>query len=210
MEKGDQSQAALVQQILDLQERILQQQEELKSELALQEEFKSALQVQKKEKKPLVMAPVLEKDFFGPRDPSCMRLPKKFKVNFVDSEENIWLLEDLYGSSFIGMDAEWKPTSKACRPAILQLSNEQQAFIVDFMSLANSALLDQTLINIFLQHETVCIGFSFREDLRNFAKHFPAMNFFRKFQRFIDLQVYYQKVIEAGQVGLKTVVENLL
>ena len=85
------------------------------------------------------------------------------------------------------MDAEWRPNDQSCKPAILQLSDESQAFIIDFKSLQNSRPLDLALSSLFQQRHTVCIGFSFSGDLKNFSKHFPEMTFFRKFERFIDL-----------------------
>ena len=51
-----------------------------------------------------------DQDFFGPRDPSCLSLPPGFPMSQISSEADIPLLEDLYESNYIGIDAEWKPT----------------------------------------------------------------------------------------------------
>jgi hypothetical protein len=45
----------------------------------------------------------------------------------------------------VGMDSEWRPQMTkfdVMRPALLQLSDEQNAFLIDLIALANSQLLD--------------------------------------------------------------------
>lgn len=51
----------------------------------------------------------------------------------------------LKGSEFVGMDSEWRPTMtkfNKMRPALLQLSNDSNAFLIDLVALANSTVLD--------------------------------------------------------------------
>lgn len=155
----------------------------------------------------------MEDDYFGPRDPNCIRLPKKFKVNFIETENDITKLRSLIGSDLIGMDAEWNPKNRSERPAILQLSNQSTACIIDFTALANNRHLDDVLTQVFTDSRTICIGFAFSGDQRNFARHFPAMTFYKKFTRFIDLQAHYIRYYSGGSKqtpGLKTVVKELL
>ena len=70
-----------------------------------------------------------------------MRLPVGLKVNFVGDESSCGLLEALVGSPFIGIDSEWRPQmtkfTKLC-PALLQLCDGKQAFLVDLVSLADN------------------------------------------------------------------------
>jgi hypothetical protein len=72
------------------------------------------------------------------------------------------------GEPYVGIDSEWRPALTMfdkSRPAILQLSGENEAFIVDLISLANSEELDLVLSAIFTHPDTVCIGFDISNDL---------------------------------------------
>jgi hypothetical protein len=55
------------------------------------------------------------------------------------------LLENLESAPYIGVDSEWRmtlsPLDKAS-PALLQLSSENEVFLVDLVSLKNSQELD--------------------------------------------------------------------
>ena len=55
------------------------------------------------------MPPVRNPDSFSPVNPGCLRLPKQIKVKFIGSEADIYKLEKLIGSKYIGMDTEWHP-----------------------------------------------------------------------------------------------------
>jgi ribonuclease D len=44
------------------------------------------------------------------------------------------MVRELQGSEFVGLDAEW--VSGTDRPAILQIANDKNAFIVDLIALA--------------------------------------------------------------------------
>ena len=97
------------------------------------------------------------------------------------------------------------------RPALLQLSDERNSFLIDLISLANSQVLDLVLTELFTHEKTVCIGFSFKSDMDVFAKHLPKMNFYKYMRNFIDAQTYYSKVLIAGQqTGLAKVAAEVL
>ena len=97
------------------------------------------------------------------------------------------------------------------RPALLQLSDETDAFLIDLVSLANSQVLDQVLTELFTFERTICIGFAFKSDLDVFGKHLPRMNFYKYIHNFIDAQTYYSRVCVAGQqTGLAKVAKEVL
>lgn len=72
------------------------------------------------------------------------------------------------------------------RPALLQISDESNAFLIDLISLANSKILDQVLTDIFTNELSICIGFSFKCDMDKFVKHLANMNFHKVINNFID------------------------
>jgi hypothetical protein len=96
------------------------------------------------------------KDLFEPiSTPSSeyLRLPVSIKMEFIDSEDSISMLEDLKGQKYIGVDAEWRPqihkwqTNKG--PATLQIAGKDEAFIIDILKLSKSKKLDNMLSSIF-------------------------------------------------------------
>ena len=114
----------------------------------------------------------------------------------------------------VGMDSEWRPTMTKfdnMRPALLQLSDEHTAYLIDLVALSGNQFLDDVLTQIFTNQNTLCIGFSFKSDLDVFARHFPTMKFYKLFVNFIDAQTYYGKVcIASNQSGLAKVCKHLL
>ena len=87
------------------------------------------------------------------------------------------------------MDSEWRPTMTKfdnMRPALLQLSDENTAYLIDLVALAANPVLDEILTQIFTNPQSLCIGFSFKSDLDVFARHFPSMQFYKLFTNFID------------------------
>ena len=135
-------------------------------------------------------------------------------VKFIGNAHECQQLRKLIGRPIVGMDSEWRPTMTkfdSMRPALLQLSDENTAYLVDLVALAASPLLDNILTEIFTHPETLCIGFSFKSDLDVFARHFPSMKFYKLFTNFIDAQTYYGKVcIASNQSGLAKVTKHLL
>ena len=101
------------------------------------------------------------------------------------------------------MDAEWQPFALNAPPAILQLSNEHTAYLIDMLALKNNPTLDQILTEVFTNPKTLCLGFSFKGDLDKFGEHYPKMFFYKHFANFIDVQDYFKKVLGgAKKIGL--------
>ena len=113
----------------------------------------------------------------------------------------------------IGMDSEWRPVMsrvEATRPALLQLSDETTAFLIDLVALANNPVLDHVLTEIFTNPDSLCLGFSFKSDLEIFSRHFPQMNFYRRIANFLDVQTYFARVCAmASQCGLAKVTQHI-
>ena len=84
------------------------------------------------------------------------------------------------------------------RPALLQLADETDGYLIDLVALASNPVLDEVLTAIFTNPDSLCIGFSFKSDLDVFARHFPSMKFYKRFASFIDGQTYYGKVAIAS------------
>ena len=92
-------------------------------------------------------------DQFGPvsKEPS-LRLPAHVEVKFIGNEREAQHLRKLIGKPIVGMDSEWRPTMTkfdSMRPALLQLSDENTAYLVDLVALAANPLLDNILTEIF-------------------------------------------------------------
>ena len=95
-------------------------------------------------------------------------------------------------------------------PALLQLSDETTAYLIDLIALANNEVLDEVLTKIFTHEESLCLGFSFRSDLEVFSGHFADMNFYKSMTNFVDVQTYFGKVcISSSQNGLAKVVQHI-
>lgn len=86
----------------------------------------------------------------------------------------------LIGKPFIGADSEWKcqgvnafDKGGNAGPAILQLSSDTDAFVIDLISLAKCKDLDVILTQIFAHPNTAIVGFAFQGDLEMLKKHLP-------------------------------------
>jgi len=157
----------------------------------------------------------LPPDRFAPlAETPALRLPEDLVLHFISTEEDVELLKKLNGKPMIGMDSEWRPTMTKfdnMRPALLQLADETDGYLIDLVALASNPVLDEVLTAIFTNPDSLCIGFSFKSDLDVFARHFPSMKFYRRFASFIDGQTYYGKVaIASNQSGLAKVCKHLL
>ena len=98
-------------------------------------------------------------------------LPERVHIKFISHENECEQLLQLIGQPMIGMDSEWRPVMSkyvTTRPALLQLSDETTAYLIDLVALANSPVLDSVLTKIFTHQESLCLGFSFRSDLEVF------------------------------------------
>jgi len=111
------------------------------------------------------------------------------------------------------MDSEWRPTVKPFAEqvlAIFQLSSDTDAYIIDLIALKDNMVLDAMLTEIFTDERTLSLGFAFASDTSMFKQSLPAMNFFKRFARFLDVQTYWQAIKkEKNQIGLAKVVESI-
>lgn len=99
----------------------------------------------------------------------------------------------------IGIDSEWKP--QLCkwdrmRPALLQVSNLNAAYLIDLVSLANNSTLDNALCSIFRSDKSAIIGFGFKSDLEVFTKCLGNMQFWRLIRNFHDAQGVFARVLD--------------
>jgi hypothetical protein len=78
------------------------------------------------------------------------------------------------------------------------------------VALANNNVLDAILTNVFMNKDTIFVGFGFHSHIDMLAKHLTGMQFFKHFANFIDLQKYYEEVFPIKQSGLAKVAEHLL
>jgi len=140
-------------------------------------------------------------------------MKQSIQVHFIGSEADVAKLNELRGAPLIGMDSEWRPTVKPFadqRLAILQLSSELHAFVIDLIALKDNVVLDVMLTEIFTNENSLCLGFSFGSDTSMFKNSLPQMSFYKRFARFLDVQTYWQAVKqEKNQIGLAKVVETL-
>ena len=95
-------------------------------------------------------------------------------------------------------------------PAIFQISGEKVGFLIDMMSLKESAELDQKLQQVFNNEKSVIVGFAFNSDIDMFARRFPKMSFYRFIKRFVDAQTYFGRVhLAQAQTGLAKVADKV-
>ena len=154
-------------------------------------------------------------DYFGPiKTKNTVTLPKEVQINFIGTPQDLPVLAKLIGAPMVGMDSEWRPVISPfdpMRPALLQLSSETDAYLIDLVALSGNKELDDILTQVFTNKDTLCIGFSFHSDLEMFEQFFPSMSFYKKFTNFIDVQSYYMKIYELdNQIGLAKVATELL
>lgn len=116
-------------------------------------------------------------------DSELLKLPSHVSVQMVSTEAECEHLRSLIGKEMVGMDCEWRPQMSKfdpTRPALLQLSDDKAAYLVDLVALSNNSRLNQLLTELFTNPCTILIGFGFRSDLDMLAKHLPYMSFYRK------------------------------
>jgi hypothetical protein len=79
-------------------------------------------------------------------------LPEEVKVHFISTENEVEKISILNESESIGVDCEWRPALikfHKTNIALMQISDKNNVFLVDMMSLANSKALDDVLLEIF-------------------------------------------------------------
>lgn len=89
-------------------------------------------------------------DVFGPltQEVQCITLPEHVKLEWISTLEDIPKLAQLFEEPFIGVDSEWRPSLAKFHktaPALFQISGSKVAFLIDMVSLKESAELDQML-----------------------------------------------------------------
>ena len=127
----------------------------------------------------------IEEDLFAPFTQNCLKMALDLnKIKFIDSEDNLHFLELLEQGSAIGIDSEWKPSitkfDKNTGVAIMQLSNENYACVVDMKSLQNNPKFLSKLGEVLSKKKL--IGFDFENDLKMLNDNFK--------------KVYYENNIE--------------
>ena len=92
-------------------------------------------------------------DFFGPiKTKNTIVLPKEVQMHFIGEPKDLSVLAQLIGAPMVGMDSEWRPVISPfdpMRPALLQLSSEKEAYLIDLISLAGNKELDKILTKVF-------------------------------------------------------------
>lgn len=120
----------------------------------------------------------------------------------------------MIGKDFVGVDCEWRAftgegTNSTGAIAIIQISSDTDAFLIDLIALAGSKVLDGVLCHVFLT--STVVGFSFDSDLDMLEKHCPKLNFYRQITKLLDIQVYYKAVAGTEKnLGLAKVATELL
>jgi len=124
----------------------------------------------------------LPKDIFGPLDSHCMKLASTVKVSFVANQMQVTHMEKaLRDSDFIGVNSQCRPAitkRDILRPALFQIANRKEAFLIDLIALANNDVLDKVLISLFSNKRTIFIGFNFDSVLSIFKRSFKEMKFY--------------------------------
>jgi ribonuclease D len=140
-------------------------------------------------------------------------MPPEIKLNWIGTEKDIPLLDQLLKEPNVGIDSEWRMKLYNDRNQVLpliQMSGEKEAFLIDTMALGQSEQLDEKLTQIFLNPDSTLLGFSFHSDLSEFRDRFPNMQFYKNIQNFLDIQHYYGLVFDTDQqTGLLKVAEDL-
>jgi len=83
-----------------------------------------------------------------------MCLPSSVYVHFIGNEYDCERLDRLIGKEFVGVDCEWRAfhgdgTNSIGAVAIIQISSDSDAFVIDLIALAESKVLDAVMCHIF-------------------------------------------------------------
>ena len=109
-----------------------------------------------------------------------MRLPEHVQVQWIGQDSDVSKLECLMKEKYIGIDAEWRPQLTPydkTKPSLFQISGEKNAFLIDLVSLEKSRKLDDQLTEIFMNQNSIIVGFGFKSDLDQFQKKLPHLKF---------------------------------
>lgn len=142
-----------------------------------------------------------------------MQLPDDVSLEWIGTDKDVQKLEILLNDELIGVDSEWRPQLTQYHktaPSLFQISGAHNAFLIDFVSLKKSLVLDQMLTQIFSNRDSTIIGFGFSSDIEQFTRKLPHFNFIKYVQNFIDAQSYYGKVfLVEQQTGLAKVATKI-
>ena len=139
-------------------------------------------------------------DVFGPVTENTLQLPADVQVHFIGDESSCDLLSNLVGKPVIGLDAEWRPNLtkfNKTQTAILQLSDENSAYLVDLIALNNSQKLNEVLTQIFQDEASLKVGLALKADLTRIQNSAgESMTFANKMVRYLDLGLLHQDLEE--------------
>lgn len=137
---------------------------------------------------------------FGPitSGDDILKLPSSLNTTFVGSHDEIHLLKSLDMSPMVGLDAESQiPFSPFCNsdPQIFQISDSENAFIVDMAVLGEDPLLDEVLFEIFSSNKTLFLWFNQSHFRFKFEKIYSEKSWYRVLNsRLIDIQKEYMEI----------------
>ena len=101
------------------------------------------------------------------------------------------MTDKLLGSDVIGINAEYS-SEQEIPYSIIQLSNKNEAFLIELMSLGSCSKLNNCLTEIVSSEKTTIVGFDFEQHLKNFETELPDLSFVKKIFRYLDLKNAYQ------------------
>ncbi|AZZ36291.1 histidine kinase [Bdellovibrio sp. qaytius] len=126
------------------------------------------------------------------------------KIHLITNDhELLAVIGDLQQARELGFDTETRPSFKkgeVYNVAILQLSTEDQAYVIRFGQISQFEVLK----NIFENSEVVKVGVAIRDDLKQLQKRFQFVP-----QNFIELQ-HVAKTKGLKNMGLKGMTEEVL
>jgi len=89
-------------------------------------------------------------------------------VKFIATDPDVAALKGLIGKPVIGMDSEWRPQLTKfdkMRPAVFQICDSDNVYLVDLIALAESKPLDDLMTELLTSPDTIFVGFNFKTDL---------------------------------------------
>ena len=140
------------------------------------------------------------KDRFGPitDGENILKLPLGLKVTFIGNHDQIALLKSLDMSPLVGLDAESQiPFSPFCNsdPQIFQISDTENAFIVDMAALGQDSYLDEVLFELFSSNKSLFLWFNLSHFKFKFEKIYAEKRWYRILEaRMIDIQKEYMDI----------------
>ena len=145
-------------------------------------------------------------DYYGPKDPDAIKLSiDESKIKFIETEKDLCLLKAFEKSDYIGIDSEFSisddDSNLECI-SIMQLSDKNNSFILDFEKLVKIEGFAKIFSQLF--HNKTFIAFSFSNDMElmpnDFIEFFTNVNI-------IDLQdLFKTKYNDNKRISLKRLI----